>query len=93
MRYELCEGEVLTLEASGAIESVTVTAGRIWLTRSGDTRDYCLASGERLEVVAGEKLVLEALAHASLTITCRESGAGARISMALSNPCPAGMPL
>jgi len=82
MRYLLCRGEVVTVEASDAIEALTVTSGQAWITRSSDTRDYCLEAGERLAVRRGEELIVEALQESTVAIICRESRAGLRISEA-----------
>lgn len=90
MKYQLCQGELLLLEADGAIEALTVTCGQLWVTRSDDTRDYCLESGDRLKVRRGEQLMLEALAPSDLTIVCSESRAGMRVTMAGSRPCTSG---
>ena len=87
MEYLLGKGEVLAFEASGAIEAITVTAGRIWLTRSGDTRDYCLEAGDRLPVQKAGQLIVEALQPATVTIICRESRADLRITMAWTRQC------
>lgn len=81
MRYQLCKGEVLTLEADGAIDSITVTSGAVWLTRSDDTRDYCLEAGDRLPVRNSGKLILEAFSPATLALNCNQSRAGLRITL------------
>ena len=38
---------------------LTVIAGRVWLTRSGDLGDHVLVAGERLRLGANENAVLE----------------------------------
>lgn len=88
MRYLLAKGEVLTVATDDAIESVTLTAGEIWLTRSSDTRDYCLQAGSRLPAVRGETLIMEALTPSALTINCRECRAGLRITAAWPRTSP-----
>lgn len=88
MRYLLTKGEVLTVAADDAIESITLSAGDVWLTRSSDTRDYCLEAGNRLPVVKGETLIIEALTPSALTINCRQCRAGLRITMALARTAP-----
>jgi hypothetical protein len=71
MRCELQKGELLTLQPGDAIASITLTTGKLWLTRTDDTRDYCLSAGARLKVRSGETLFLEALAPCALLIQSR----------------------
>jgi len=82
MKYVLCKGELLTLESDGAIEAITVTDGQVWLTRSDDTRDYCLGAGARLPVSTACKLMVEALQPATLILSCKESGVALNVTMA-----------
>ena len=88
MRYLLAEGEVVTLQADDAIESLSLIAGTIWLTRSSDTRDYCLQQGARLAVLRGETLIIEAVTPATLTVTCHERRAGLHITTAWPRTSP-----
>ncbi|MBU5638170.1 DUF2917 domain-containing protein [Geomonas sp. Red69] len=88
MRYLLAKGEVVTIKADDAVESLVLVAGEVWLTRSSDTRDYCLKEGRRLTVARGETLIIEALAPCTLAITCRELRAGLRITMAWHRTSP-----
>ncbi|QWV91889.1 DUF2917 domain-containing protein [Geomonas oryzisoli] len=88
MRYLLTQGEVVTLQADDAIESLSLVAGAIWLTRSSDTRDYCLHQATRLAVVRGETLIIEALTPATLTVNCRERRAAVHITTAWPHTSP-----
>jgi len=89
MKYVLCKGELLSFEASGAIEAVTITTGQAWVTISGDTRDYCLGEGDRLQVAKGQRLIVQALQQSTVAVTCRESTGDVRITMAWSRQSPA----
>ena len=82
MKYVLCKGELLTLESDGAIEAITVADGQVWLTRSDDTRDYCLEAGARIPVSTGCKLIAEALQPSTLILSCKESRTALNITMA-----------
>ena len=89
MRYLLNKGEVMTVEATDAVEALSVSAGQAWITRSSDTRDYCLEAGERLVIRKGEKLIVEALQEATLTVSCKESRIDLRIGAVWSKQSPA----
>jgi hypothetical protein len=86
MKYQLEKGEVLTLLDCEAVQAVLVQEGRIWLTRQGDTRDYCLERGSRLVCQAHRMLVIEALESVSLAIVLsdRQSARCARLLLTLS---------
>lgn len=88
MRYLLTQGEVVTVQADDAIGSLSLISGEIWLTRSSDTRDYCLHEGARLAVLRGETLFIEALTPATLTVNCRERRAGLHITTAWPHTSP-----
>ena len=89
MRYQLLKGEVLALQGDESIESVALNAGAVWLTRTGDTRDYCLEEGSRISVRRGETLIIEALAPATLAIVFRQCRAGLRLTVSFPLPRPA----
>ncbi|TGU70525.1 DUF2917 domain-containing protein [Geomonas terrae] len=84
MRCELQKGELLTLQPGDGIASITLTAGKLWLTRTNDTRDYCLSAGARLEVRSGETLFLEALAPCAVLFQSLHS----RSALRVVPPCP-----
>ncbi|GFO68750.1 hypothetical protein GMLC_23290 [Geomonas limicola] len=88
MNYLLKNKEVLTLIGAARLESVWVQSGRIWLTREGDPRDYCLAAGSRLALDGARLVVLEALEDAALAVVVagQEQHGGARLTLALSSP-------
>lgn len=68
MRYLLSKGEVLTFIVTGEIESVRVQTGRIWLTRQGDSRDYCMEAGAVFPCATTGRVVVEALEEASIAV-------------------------
>jgi hypothetical protein len=47
---------VLSLDLEGC-SRLTVSKGRLWMTREGERADYVLGRGERLELPEGEWLV------------------------------------
>lgn len=81
MRCLLAKGEVVTMQVDDAVESLSLIAGEIWLTRSSDTRDYCLHGATRLAVVRGETLFIEAMSQSTVTINCRERRTGVQSTM------------
>lgn len=72
MKYVLSKGELLVLRSSGGIEAVTVAEGRVWLTKSGDPRDYCLEAGTRLPLEKRCRVIVEAIEPAALVLAVRE---------------------
>ena len=83
MKYQLGKGELLTLESAGSVEAIIVRDGEVWLTRSDDTRDYCLEAGARLAVSGPCTLIVEALQPSTLVLCCKESRAALHVTMAL----------
>lgn len=51
-------GQVWRLPAAAG--QLTVTAGRVWLTRRGDRDDHVLETGQRMRLQGGEDALLEA---------------------------------
>lgn len=86
MRCELQRGELLTLKPGDAIVSITLTAGELWLTRTDDTRDYCLSAGARFEVRSGETLFLEALAPCAVLIQSLDTRGALRVVTPWTRP-------
>ena len=84
MNYLINRGEVLTFFDTDAMDAVTVTTGRIWLTKYADPRDYCLEAGARLPVGNAERVVIEALDNASVSVIWRDVPAAQRITLGLS---------
>ncbi|GFO59284.1 hypothetical protein GMST_16090 [Geomonas silvestris] len=88
MNYLLKNKEVLTLIGKARLESVWVKSGRVWLTKEGDSRDYCLSAGSRLPLGGARLVVLEALEDAALSVVVagQEHSGGVRLTLALSAP-------
>lgn len=89
MKYLLCKGELLAFEAGAAIEALAVNSGTVWVTRSGDTRDYCLREGDRLPVRKREKVVVEAMQQTEFTVLLKKSTGDIRITLACPREIPA----
>ncbi|BCS52795.1 DUF2917 domain-containing protein [Geobacter sp. SVR] len=79
MEYVLGKGEVISVAASAGNQTIQVVAGEIWLTRSGDSRDYILRRANRFSIAPAESVVLEALEEASFTLVPAEATAPARL--------------
>lgn len=52
-------GQALTLAAARAPRRLVVTAGRLWLTVSGDAHDHWVHLGEGLTLAPGQAVVVE----------------------------------
>jgi len=57
-----CGARSLRSHRSGHL---SVAAGRVWVTRSGDLDDHVLAAGQTLAVAANEAVVVEPWRHGS----------------------------
>ena len=44
---------------AGQAGELLVATGRVWLTRDGDLADHVLAAGDRLSLLAGDRITLE----------------------------------
>ncbi len=84
------KGEVLMFFDTAEMEAVTVTEGRIWLTRYDDHRDYCLEAGARLPTGNSGRIVIEALEDAAVCVAWRSAPAVLTISHALFRHAPSG---
>ena len=62
-RLELAAGELVRLEAPGAIE-VWCEAGRVWLTEEESARDVWLTAGQRATLAGNGLALLEAVRDA-----------------------------
>ena len=67
MDCKLNSGELISISiASGNI--LRVTRGCVWITRSGDSRDYLIGPGGQLQLGLHDAVVLEALVDAAFTL-------------------------
>ena len=67
MNYLLNKGEVISLSVRSR-HVVRVNEGNIWLTHSGECRDYILKQGEKRELGNKGMIVLEALTDSVVRI-------------------------
>ena len=63
----LDEGMLLTLELKHPAE-LRVRRGLVWVTRSGDPRDHVLAAGQGIRFPGRGRVVIEALAPATIAL-------------------------
>jgi hypothetical protein len=84
--YLLKKGELLNFRTTGKMEAVTVTSGRIWLTRHSDPRDYCLEAGAKLPVGKNQSIFIEAIDDAAVSLSWKAAPAALRITLAWSRP-------
>lgn len=89
MDYILGKGEVVSITSEGAASALSVSKGYIWLTRTGDARDYLLGTGERFPLEGAGSMVLEALADATIAlegIPVKDARATIRVDLVLTRP-------
>jgi quercetin dioxygenase-like cupin family protein len=56
--FELARGEVIALHGRRG-QILQVSAGRVWLTQSGDPDDHFVAAGEQLALRRNDRVVIE----------------------------------
>lgn len=84
MEYLLRKGELLNFRTTGKMEAITVSSGRVWLTRHSDPLDYCLEAGARLPVGKNESIFIEAMDDAAVSLSWRAAPAAQRVTLAWS---------
>ncbi|MDZ4184708.1 MAG: DUF2917 domain-containing protein [Desulfuromonadales bacterium] len=62
---------------------IVCRSGRIWLTQSGDSRDFLLREGEAFTAIQRGQIVLWALAEARIDLSARAQEAALRWQPAL----------
>ena len=85
MQWELPEGAALRLAPAAAPRVLAITAGRVWLTRSGAgeaAADVWLAAGDSARVAPDDEVVLEAWPRARFTVLESPASAPRRLSAA-----------
>ena len=87
MDYMLRKGEVVAMAAAGAASAFSVREGQIWVTRTGDPRDYLLSLGDRFPLEGCGTLVMEALADATIAlegVPVKDARTTIRLNLALT---------
>jgi hypothetical protein len=64
MEIGLDDGAVLGIDSSGREFALRCLTGCLWLTRSGDSRDYFLEAGKTMEFDRDDAVVVEAWGEA-----------------------------
>jgi hypothetical protein len=60
---------------SNQIETLQVTAGKVWITVEGSNEDYWLQAGESVSVAAGRLIVIEAdKLDSRVSLPCAQEG-------------------
>jgi hypothetical protein len=78
MEILLPENETLSIDPVPENLRIVCRSGRIWLTQSGDSRDFLLRAGESFSASQRGRIVLWALAAAQVDITSRAQEAALR---------------
>jgi 5-deoxy-D-glucuronate isomerase len=66
---QLQEGQLIRCDQAGRATTIRVVCGRVWVTQSGDRRDYFLRPGATLVVAAGSQALLGAESDAQVSFT------------------------
>lgn len=69
MVISVCKGAVVAFELSEQECLIECLEGRLWTTRTGDGRDYCLEAGDRRALFGIGRVVIGAVAAARIGIT------------------------
>lgn len=83
MEILLPENETMSIEPVPENLRIVCRSGRIWLTQSGDSRDFLLRAGESFSACRRGQLVLWALAEARIDVSARAQEAALRWQPAL----------
>jgi hypothetical protein len=83
MEILLPENETMSIELVPENLRIVCRSGRIWLTQSGDSRDFLLRAGESFTASRRGQLVLWALAEARVEVSARAQEAALRWQPAL----------
>ncbi|HJV36162.1 DUF2917 domain-containing protein [Geomonas sp.] len=76
MEIRLEDREVLGIDGRNGYYAVRCLEGSLYVTRTGDARDYCLRPGQQVEIEASDHTVVEAVGAARLK--CVPAPAAAR---------------
>jgi hypothetical protein len=68
MIIKVCKGSVVGFELSGQPCLIECLEGRLWIAKTGNGRDYCLAAGDRRALFGSGKVVIGAVAAARIGI-------------------------
>jgi hypothetical protein len=71
MEILLAENETMSIDPVPENLRIVCRSGRIWLTQSGDSRDFLLRAGESFSAAQRGRIVLWTLAAAQVDITSR----------------------
>ncbi len=64
----LHKGEIVTLRNINDAMEIECKQGKLWITRSGDLRDYTLVVGEHYTPKQGGKVIIEAMDEACVSL-------------------------
>jgi hypothetical protein len=83
MEILLTENETMSIDPVPENLRIVCRSGRIWLTQSGDSRDFLLRAGESFSATRRGQLVLGAFAEARIDVSARAQEAALRWQPAL----------
>ncbi|GFO54863.1 hypothetical protein GMSM_18700 [Geomonas sp. Red276] len=75
MEIVLDDGAVLGIDGRHGLCAVRCLEGALYVTRTGDPRDYCLGPGEQMEIGKRDHVVVEAWGAARLKCTAADAKA------------------
>lgn len=69
MTTHLAPGQLWRVDATSRVAGLRVIAGTVWLTTTPADGDVILHAGDRLTIVGGWPIVVEALAPSTIVVT------------------------
>ncbi len=69
LRLYLRPGQILRLTGEGRRVQIECTEGKLWVTQSGDRKDYCLVAGQRISFTHARSILIEGLIEGEVIIS------------------------
>lgn len=68
MTWSIASGHAMSAAVAGPAPSVTAVDGTIWVTQTGDSRDYILHPGDRIVLSGRGRVVIQAMDDLQTTV-------------------------
>lgn len=80
--FNLAKSQLISLQHQAL--TIEILSGEVWLTRNGDTKDYCLSPADGvMEIPMNSNIVIEALQDSLLHVADHYSGHETEVRTAL----------
>jgi len=61
MHMQMSKGELISFDSVGRGVRIRCAIGKVWITQEGDSRDYLLGTGQRIELRLRGRVAITAL--------------------------------